>query len=137
METFTNWCLVCERKLAHEATYCSLDCLKSDYKHMITTHSTVRRNSACSTSSQESESALTIDSFGEWSPSTKNKRRNMCPPSPTPSNYSIDSHISATRSVDSNESRSWIVPNESFEVTHSLLAPAFSLEFKSRGSRRL
>ncbi|KAI8615687.1 hypothetical protein BC830DRAFT_1121381 [Chytriomyces sp. MP71] len=118
MEAFTQWCLVCERKLVHDAVYCSLECLKTDFVGATSgpaSPAAVRSGCPC-------------------------HQPQSCPPSPTPSHSSLisDSNSESSESGLSgcgSSSRSESAVSPLFEASQSILSPAFSLEFKSRRGR--
>ncbi|ORY44305.1 hypothetical protein BCR33DRAFT_716874 [Rhizoclosmatium globosum] len=114
MEDFVQWCLICEKKLTHDGMYCSMNCLRTDFGIISPT----------APSKNQHRDHLVLESL----PSSED----ICPPSPSLSVTSASSRRSSIKSNDSNGSIS-----SYYEISHSILAPTVSLEFKSRPRRRL
>ncbi|TPX65913.1 hypothetical protein CcCBS67573_g07977 [Chytriomyces confervae] len=147
MEHFTNWCLICERKLEHDGIYCSIKCLKTDFisstraeygpvgtVHEQKLHRDLTRLGVF-TDLVELKRSCTVQrnlnqrgSEHEWAqPHEKD-----CPPSPTPSASSMSSSISSSSSAFSSISSE---EASEFCPTRAFLSPAFSLQIKSRRRR--
>ncbi|KAI8621325.1 hypothetical protein BC830DRAFT_1094568 [Chytriomyces sp. MP71] len=131
MDHFTQWCLICERKLPYEGIYCSLHCLKQDFiestraeygpsgnKHELKLHADLRSLGIALAPSHTDTHSHNHHSAAPQSI--------CCPPSPSLSAGGM-SDTSSIASATTNLS----------DVSHAILAPPFSLEFKSRGARRL
>ncbi|KAI8613093.1 hypothetical protein BC830DRAFT_1133847 [Chytriomyces sp. MP71] len=130
MDHFTEWCLICERKLPSEGIYCSLNCLKQDFIESTRAEYGPAGNKH-EQKLQADQSSLGIP-MAPPHPYTHYHHlqsaapaSNCCPPSPSLSVGGM-SDTSSIASAASNLS----------EAAHAILAPPFSLEFKSRGARR-
>ncbi|KAI8841630.1 hypothetical protein BJ741DRAFT_594746 [Chytriomyces cf. hyalinus JEL632] len=150
MELFTNWCLICERKLEHDGIYCSIKCLKTDFI------SSTRAEYGPSGTVHEQKLHRDLTRLGVLSDSVELKRsstvqRNLnhrgsendwaqphekeYPPSPTPSASSMSSLSSSISSTSSAFSSISSDEASQFCPTRAFLSPAFSLQIKSRRRR--
>ncbi|KAI9341448.1 hypothetical protein BDR26DRAFT_934051 [Obelidium mucronatum] len=137
MADFTQICMTCEKNLQHDGIYCSMNCLRTDFGIIPSTTTATSK---------------TRDELG-WINARNSHRKTSpylpatifasepileCPPSPTLSaSSSSDSSVYSRKSstVSSSLSRS-STTSDIADITQSILAPTFSLEFKSRPRRR-
>ncbi|KAJ3281046.1 hypothetical protein HDU79_011113 [Rhizoclosmatium sp. JEL0117] len=143
MEDFVQWCLICEKKLTHDGMYCSMNCLRTDFGIISPTVPSKNQHRdhlgwiQSQTSLRTSQPTKRLSSsYIPHLPATVLESlpssEDVCPPSPSLSVTSASSRRSSIKSNDSNGSIS-----SYYEISHSILAPTVSLEFKSRPRRRL
>ncbi|KAJ3226468.1 hypothetical protein HDU81_007278 [Chytriomyces hyalinus] len=153
MEHFTNWCLVCERQLQHEAIYCSVNCLKHDfitstraeYGPAGTVHEQKLRrdlakmgvfNDASSTLKRSITVQRNLHQLGNEQDSNRTDLQEPPPPSPTPSASSMSSSVSSLVSSTASESSTIMSMSDTSDCpARAFLSPVFSLQIKSRRRR--
>ncbi|KAI9328088.1 hypothetical protein BDR26DRAFT_901060 [Obelidium mucronatum] len=106
MADFTQWCFNCQKKLQHEGLYCSKQCRHEDSG--INEADSLFFTTASPTVSRAS-SVYDAFAIAEFSVESDSRR----------------SSVTSTTSTLSGD----------FANVHSILSPAFSLEFKSRKRR--
>ncbi|KAI8615686.1 hypothetical protein BC830DRAFT_1121380 [Chytriomyces sp. MP71] len=151
MEEFTRWCLACERRLIHDAVYCSAACLRKD-------HLAVARVSALTPellgAATDMNHKTLADKVQEWMQSLPTKTLS----SPESSFASLPRAEKATEfalpiktdSFHHHQQRHWHQTHPTRQTNQnssqagtglevdldalakSLLSPTFSLEFRSR-----
>ncbi|KAI8828728.1 hypothetical protein BJ741DRAFT_625408 [Chytriomyces cf. hyalinus JEL632] len=150
MEHFTNWCLVCELQLQHEAIYCSVNCLKHDFITATRAEygpagtvyeQKLRRdlatlgvfNDASLTLKRSTTVQRNLHQLGKEQDSNRTDLHEPPPPSPTPSAGSMSSSVSSLVSSAASESSSVISMSFSSDCpARAFLSPVFSLQIKSR-----